>query len=259
MIVLKAGPLERIPWLYHGFFTRYGGVSKAPYDSLNLSYLVGDDNSSVNVNWEKVKNYLPFKEIHLLRQIHSDRVVLTDTFFGKSPLWIDEGDALITSLSGLGVGVLTADCAPVILVNLRKKVVAVVHSGWRGTVRKIAVKALTQIARENELPDVMVAIGPAISGERYVVGWEVIEEFEKIGIDSRGIAWKDPSGKFHFDLQKAIERELLIAGVPEKNIVILPCCTYSDRAFFSYRQDKKCGRNLTVAGIIEKSVNYLQI
>ncbi len=164
MIVLKVKLLEEIPWLFHSFFTRVGGLSLSEFESLNLSYLVGDNKDRVNENWAKVKEYLPFKEVHLLRQIHSDRLIITNTFYGKSPLWIDEGDALITSLKGLGIGVLTADCAPVVMVNRKKKVVAVVHSGWRGTVKKITTRVLEKIGDENDLKEIIVVIGPTISG-----------------------------------------------------------------------------------------------
>ncbi len=250
MIVLKVKPIETIPWIFHAFFTRYGGRSEGPFESLNLSYLVGDDKEAVNANWQKVLDYLPFEEVHLLRQIHSDRVIETDTFFGKSPIWLEDGDALVTDKKGLGIGILTADCAPVLLINPVTRTVAAVHSGWRGTVKRIVIRALRKMADPSHYSQVKVVIGPAISGERYVVGRDVVEAFEETGIDPRGIVWKDPSGAFRFDVQKAIERELQIEGVSSNNIFTIPCCTYDSDAFFSYRKNKKCGRNLSIIGIV---------
>ena len=236
--------------MFHAFFTRDGGTSAPPFNSLNLSYTLGDSPQAVNANWDKVKKYLPFKEIHLLRQIHSDKFYLTEKFWGKSPLWLDDGDALITSLPGLGVGVLTADCVPVLMVNKKTKGVAAVHSGWRGTLEKISLKVLEKIspgAPEN----VKVVIGPAISVQRYRVGEEVVENFRKEGFP-HGVYREDPSGNFYLDIPGAVRYTLLNAGVPEKNIEIVPCCTYECGHFFSYRRDKITGRQLSVIGIASK-------
>ncbi len=249
MIVLKEGNLQKIGWLFHAFFTRSGGCSRGPFSSLNLSFTVGDSPEDVFRNWEKVKDYLPFREIHLLRQIHSDRVLESNEFYGKSPIWIDEGDGLITSTPGLGVGVLTADCVPVVLVNLDKKRVAVVHSGWRGTVRNIAGRAVEKLGNPHS-EKIMAVIGPAISGERYSVGKDVVEEFQRAGLMRKDFYWKDTSGVYHLDLQNVVKFQLISSGLSPDLINVIPCCTYGEELLFSYRKEKECGRMLTVAGII---------
>lgn len=250
MVVIKAGILGNIDWLFHAFFTRLGGFSEPPFKELNLSFTVGDNPPTVAQNWEKVKSYLPFREVHLLRQIHGDKIYLTNRFWGKSPIWLDEGDALITNKVGLGIGILTADCAPVFLVNLSRKKIAAVHSGWRGTVAKIVVKALNAI-REAEDDKIIAVIGPTISGEKYMVGEEVIEQVKELEIDNMEIWWQDSEGFYHLDIPSTITHLLLKNGVNSSNIVSIPCCTYKDDSFYSYRRDGITGRQLSVIGIIK--------
>jgi polyphenol oxidase len=259
---LKAGPkilcsplLESVPSLVHGFSTRTGGHSQVyGQDQLNLSFTATDRREDVERNRADFLIGLGADELRLLtlRQIHSDIIhVVTSPeqlpTKGKS----FNGDGLITGLSGMLLGIQTADCVPVLIADTRQRVVAAVHAGWRGTAKRIAEKAVgTMRARFASRPqDLRAAIGPAIQQCCYAVGDEVIEEFESQFLYAKKLFCEvydeDPVKKkypllfmtarapghsrigpqMHLDLIKANRRQLLDAGLSKKNIWAAEECT----------------------------------
>ena len=248
MIILKSPLLETLPWLYHGFFTNSGGYSKGVFSSLNLSYSVGDNNKIVDKNWEKMKDVLPFKEIHLLKQVHSDIIVETKKLLGNSHSVIGEGDGLISSKTGLGVGMLTADCVPVLIADIKERKVAAVHSGWRGAVKRISTKTIKKMGSKKE--NLRIVLGPAICDKCYEVGYDVIEQVNKLGYTNKDI-YLNKGDKYLLNMQKLVEEELVNFGISPINIFLVKCCTKCNAMLYSYRKSRQTGRQLSVIGIIK--------
>ena len=208
------------------------------------------------------------------RQFHSDIIHVAADLRGEAP----KADALMTSTSGMLLGVQTADCVPILLADTRRRVVAAIHAGWRGTLARIAVKALGQMRMEfaTEPHDVIAAIGPAIGRCCYEVGPEVAQAFaaqfppaaewfdgpfEQLahGEEPLWLPWLTmmppghvpPPPRVQLDLRASNRWQLIDAGVPEKQIGVNDLCTACRRdLLFSYRREgSKTGRLMAVIGI----------
>ena len=180
------------------------------------------------------------------KQVHSDRIFNADETdaerIGEGR--IGEGDALITRTAGRIVGIRTADCVPILLVDPRRQAVAAVHAGWRGTVQNIAGKTVQRLSREygTSASDVLAVIGPAIGECCYEVGHEVAAQFADLLGDRREAR--------HIDLQEANRRQLVAAGVPAGSIETAGLCTRCGEEFHSWRRDKEAsGRMVAAIGI----------
>ena len=208
-----------------------------------------------------------------LRQVHSD-VIHVVRSPQPGPL---VGDGLVTSVPGIALAILTADCFPVLLADTRNQAVGAFHCGWRPTLKRIVEKGLGIMRYEfgSRPADIHAVIGPGIQGCCYEVGEELKEEFESqfayagglfhtvqesdpvreryplLFMNARAPGHGDPCIKFHLDLREANRRQLLSLGVPEKNISALADCTACDtRRFFSHRAEKgRTGRMMAVVGI----------
>lgn len=193
-------------------------------------------------------------------QIHSDGIaIVTDITMKRSQL---EGiDALITNVRGCAIGVRTADCVPILLYDSVHNVVAAVHSGWKGTVRKIVAKVIHIMHHEfNCNPsDMKAIIGPSISVQFFQVGDEVVDLFETAGFCKDEIVRKygernenEITTGLHIDLWKANSFLLRGAGIKPENIAVSGICTYSDNRFPSARREhnNKCERIINVIKIL---------
>ncbi len=221
---------------------RDGGVSPPPLD-MNLSFKVGDEPSNVRENRSRFLRVVGTTEEHLAlpSQVHGDRVLVV-----SAPGTYEECDGLITSSSGLFIGVSIADCVPVLLFDKRNHVVAAVHAGWRGTAAGIVRKAVTMMREEyaSHPSDILGFIGPGASTCCYVVGKDVADRFD----DSVKLVDDD---KTILDLKKANALALVSAGMKEDNIEVSTHCTISELLFHSYRRDKdRSGRMLAVIGLV---------
>ena len=214
------------------FFTRKGGVSEAPYDTLNVSTLVGDEPSSVEVNRARIRTTMDGRSSAWVRQVAGDGVVRVGE--GR---FAGEGDALVTAGQGFALAVAIADCVPVALVG--EGVVGMVHSGWRGTLKGISGKA----AREMGDPSSIRAyIGPGIRGCCYEVSAEIAGQFAKrFGrevVDGRMLS-----------LAGAIQTDLREVGVKEVHDLGL-CTGCRTNLFYSHRKEgPKTGRNLAAVAL----------
>ena len=187
------------------------------------------------------------------------------------------GDGLVTDLRGIALGILTADCFPVLLVDTKKKAVGAFHAGWRGTVKRIVEKGVGIMRLEfgSRPEDIHAAIGPGIQKCSFEVGEEVEDAFHTqfayaaelfhhvqesdavrerypmLFMNQRAPGHGDPCIKVHLDLREANRRQLLAAGVPEANITALEDCTVCQpRKFFSHRAERgKTGRQMAIVGI----------
>lgn len=179
-----------------------------------------------------------------VRQVHGTRVV-TAAAGGEAP----EADGLVTASPATRVGVVTADCAPVLLVAPRRHVVAAVHAGWRGAAAGIVDEAMAHLRRAFgvEPGDVRAAIGPAIGGCCYEVGAEVRAAFARRSGDATAAAWRVAGDRLMLDLRAAVAALLARAGVHDPAIV--GPCTRCTPAYCSYRRDGPgCGRQMSFIG-----------
>ncbi|HFE44974.1 MAG TPA: laccase domain-containing protein [Nannocystis exedens] len=218
--------------LAHGFSDRLGGVSRGRYASLNVSAKWGDEPAAVAENHRRIAGAGGFdlKTLCLVRQVHSAKVIRACEATEESEadaIWAHRDDPPAV------VGVLTADCVPVLLADADATVWAAIHSGWKGTVAGIvpaAVRALVGVGIEPG--ELRAAIGPCISLDAFEVGPEVACQFPEEVVERSRFA------RPHVDLVAMVQRQLLAAGVRPENVERVGGCTHTDaRRYFSYRRD----------------------
>ncbi len=223
---LLSGPLS------HGFSDRLGGVSEGRYASLNVSAKWGDDPRCVAENHRRIAAAGDFTGLPLclVKQVHGAAVVraseVTVTCEADA-LWSHRDDPPTV------VGVMTADCVPVLLADPEATVWAAVHSGWKGTVAEIVGATVRTLAEQGVDPSSLrAAIGPCIELAAFEVGPEVADRFPDAFVDRRSFA------KPHVDLVAMVRAQLLAAGVLAENVERVGGCTHSDaERYFSYRRD----------------------
>jgi len=224
--------------------TRGGGVSAAPYASLNLGGHVGDHADAVAENRSILRNNLALPEPpRWLDQFHGVDIVRAEAV--REPL---TADGSITSEVGVVCAVLTADCLPVLMCDRGGAHVAAVHGGWRGLVAGVLESAVRSfVARGVSPADLLCWLGPAIGPRAYEVGPEVRDALVGAGdgVADAGILTAGPHGRWRLDLYGLVRARLCAAGIAE--IFGGDFCTHADQArFFSYRRDGVCGRQATL-------------
>lgn len=253
--VLICRPLEEKGFV-NGFSTRLGGVSDFPKDALNLSGL--DIDSAENVA-ENRRRFLAVLDsdfpIATAWQTHSSDVRVVENL-EDVPDTDQKFDALVSNLENILVGVKTADCVPVLIGDVKTKVFAAIHAGWRGTVDSIVINAIRKM-RENfgsRSEDLICAIGAAATCKNYEVGQAVIDAFEEKFSTSGKLFTPTRTGHALIDLHRANREQLMSVGVQPENIFTAPLCTMERTdLFFSYRVESKIhgktGRLLSVIGL----------
>jgi YfiH family protein len=241
--MLTIGPLNDLPGVRHGFFTREGGVSEGIYASLNCGPGSGDAREAVRENRRRAMAALdlPGAPLVTVHQVHSPTVVEVESPWemGAGP----EADGMVTRRPGLALGVLAADCAPVLLADAEAGVVGACHSGWKGAVGGVLEATLEAMVRLGAQAGRIVAgVGPCIAQRSYEVGTEFPAPF--LAQDADNARFFCPSAKrpdkLHFDLKGYVANRLGLAGAGE--VQVLPCDTCAEPArFFSYRRASKAG------------------
>lgn len=153
---------------------------------------------------------------------------------------LEETDALVTNQTGICLCVQTADCVPILLFDPKQNVVAAIHAGWRGTVKKIAAKSIQKMVNSYQsLPeDIVAVVGPSIGPEVYEVGEEVVEAVRKNISNAEKTLQKNSIGKYHLNLWEANRQVLLHSGLIPENVQLLQECTFQlDKKYFSARRD----------------------
>ncbi len=235
---------EGFPELVHGFSTRKGGVSKPPFDALNLGLSTGDNPRVVEQNRERYFNALGIvrERVVFPQQVHSADVQIV-----TAPGIVEQCDALITQKTNLFLSIQTADCFPVFLFHPQTRTVAIVHSGWRGTAQNIVGKAVRLMREKLGVPsaELLVAIGPGVQQSCYQVDQKTAEHFLPQYL------LPDGPGHFKLDVQGAIVYQLKEVGIPEGNIEMDQRCTHCEATlFYSYRRDgQKSGRMMGIIGL----------
>lgn len=214
---------------------------------LNLSYGVGDNPSHVRQNRAIVAKAMGVSEGKLIfpSQTHSNNVRVVNDTSTKETLM--ETDALVTDIPGICISILVADCVPILVLDTKRKVVAAIHSGWRGTVGKILSNTLSLMHEHfaSQMNDVRVCIGPSIGPSGYEVGEEVVEAAHKAFPDyaDRVLVPSKQKGKALFNLWEANKLQAVALGIPESQIEIAGICTYTNHdRFFSARRAFNEGR-----------------
>jgi len=224
----------------HGFFTRIGGVSPVPWDTLNLASTVGDTRESIIENRHRIFKVFnrEVESIFDVWQVHSDTIIDSDK---PRPLTADhkKADAIITSNPDVTLFMRFADCVPVMLFDPDVRVISIVHAGWKGTINKILTKTVLHLQTHYGAKSIMAGIGPAIGPCHYQVGTDVLQLtksafpdcYEELIINGD-----------HLDLWKANAVQLYSCGV--SNVEISKICTACDTSnWFSHRAEKgKTGR-----------------
>jgi YfiH family protein len=278
---------NRIPWLWNGFSTRRGGFSRAycadgASGELNLGFTPDDNRENVLRNRILLAEAITGNRatpLAMLRQIHSNVLVIGDPSAYGEGKTLGKGDGLMTDRPGVLLGIQTADCIPVLVADRRRRVVAAFHAGWRGTVKRIVENGIGRMRMEFGCrpEDMIAAIGPGILACCYAVGEEVFSEFEsqfaygaelfREVYDADPVRTKYPmlfltqrapghspiGPSLHVDLIEANRRQLVAAGMKADAIGVVGACTNCHpEMFFSHRGSHgRCGRMLSVIGIRE--------
>jgi YfiH family protein len=253
-VIIRSEILLNVSTVTHGFCDRHGGRSVGHYKSLNIGVNRGDYIEMVLKNREIIAKMfgVPAPYIVSLHQRHGDTVQIVHAgniesyrlmFLDNHVQSCGSGDAIITNLSGVLIGVQTADCAPILLCDEKVRFVSAIHAGWRGTVGNVienTVSTLTKLGCKN----ICAAIGPCIQKQSFEVGDEIISVVDKNYIS-------EIDDKKYFDMPMMIHDKLVALGI--KKIESIGIDTVSDENFFSHRrQNGQCG--VQFSGILLKKV-----
>ena len=232
--------------LSHAVFTRLGGASAPPFDSLNITFGLGDNPDDVHLNRRRILQTIDDGAMVFLRQVHGNRVLVVE----KQPSTksaeasLPAADALITSTPGLTLAIQVADCQPVLLYDPGRHVVANVHAGWRGSLADILGRTVAVMVAEcdSRPADILAGIGPSLG--------PCCAEFRNHRTEIPKSFWAYKDDRDHFDFWAVSADQLYAAGLRRENIEVSRICTRcaNDR-FFSYRADKTTGRFAAVIGL----------
>ena len=234
-----------LPGLRHGIFCRKGGVSRGPFESLNVGLGVGDTPELVMQNRRLISRCLSAADLIFSKQVHGTSVLKIGG--GHAPGTTFTGDAMMTDSPGKFLAVQVADCQPVLLFDPVRRVVAAVHSGWRGSVQNVIGCTINAMgsAFGSRPAHILAGIGPSLGpccGEFVHYRKELPEQF-----------WKFKDDADRFDFWAISQEQLTTAGVQEKNIHTGRLCTKCRTdLFFSYRGESITGRFTAVIGLEER-------
>ncbi len=229
----------------HGFSTRPGGVSPAPYDSLNLGWSRPDPAENVAKNFEIFCNAakIAHDDMVIVNYEHGGVVLKVDHAdrgrgFGGPPLPLCDG--LVTNEKGVALVTSHADCGAFFLYDPVKRAVGLAHAGWKGTLLRIGARVVELMQKEfgSDPKDILVSTGPCICKNCFEVDLELAERF-KAEFKNSDLYARGRPGKAQLDLEMAAAIQILDAGVKEENLTLMHACTYERREhFFSHRRDK---------------------
>ena len=248
--MIKSKKLKKIKYLKHGFFNRVGGKSKNIYKSLNCGPSSKDLPSNVKKNLQIVKKKInrSAKNIYLSYQVHSNKFIyINNKYRFKTKPRVD---AIITNQRNLPIAVLTADCAPVLICDNDKNMIAAIHAGWKGAYKNIIKKVINFMIKKGCNPENMTAaVGPCIAVNNYEIKQDFIKKFLKKDKKNK-IFFKKYKNKNCFNLNKYIYIQLQNLNV--KNIDLINKDTFNEKNnFFSARRsigrnENDYGRNISV-------------
>ena len=247
--VIRAAALGDIP---HGFLGRSGGVSNGQLAGLNCGWGSGDERAAIVENRRRaVETVLPGARLVTVHQVHSATVI-------EAGDWADDfrpsGDALVTDRPGTLLGILTADCAPILLADAEAGVIGAAHAGWRGAVAGVAANTISAMGQLGARRDrIAAAVGPCIAKTNYEVDHDFAERLVAESPENDRFLTDGPAGKPHFDLESYVVASLAAAGIARIEALGLDTYAAPDR-FFSYRRathagEPDYGRQLSLIGL----------
>lgn len=229
--------------LHAGFTTRNGGVSRSPYNSLNLGFNTDDPRHNVEANRSTLARTfeLPSHLVLTVQQVHgTDVLVIDEPNPDLSHFLKVECDAVVTNQPGIMIAVLVADCYPVLLYDAQNHVAAAVHAGWRGAAGGIIGRTIATMSEifQTRPENLSAAVGPGIAAHSYTVDRPVREAFRRGTDHWNEIATERELGQWQLDLRRSCVLQLEEAGLDRAQIEVASECTCCHREmFFSYRRD----------------------
>ena len=240
--IIYSEVLSKFPEITHGISTKLGGNPSPPYYN-NMSFKVGDDEKNVKSNRDKFFGTLGIDQrlLAIPQQVHSDEIQVI-----SKPGYYTGCDGLITAGKNVYLVISTADCYSVLMYDTANKVIANIHSGWRGTQKKIVSKAVSMMMKKfsSKIENLCAFVGPGISSEHFEVGEDVAKLFEEKYT-------KRKNGKYFVDLKANISDQLNAFGIMNSHLEMYPHCSYNMKDYLhSYRRDRgNSGRMYSVIGI----------
>jgi YfiH family protein len=256
-----------IPGLVHGFGGRDGGVSVGPFASFNLARWVGDDPVAVAENWRRWSARYPDLNVALLNQVHGKLVHRIDrSRIGPATSVLNRsdvsphgdrpaGDGMVTATAGIALGIFTADCVPILMVDADRRIVGALHAGWRGTIAGIAGEGvLAMLALGARPASIRAALGPSIGVCCFEVDAALAEDFARRIPGADAHARDGRPGKAYLDLHAILRDQLLREGLEATSIAnVGPCTRCANDRFFSRRAagGKTSGLQMSFIGFVE--------
>ena len=247
----QGGPSrENCPQCTIALFDRFGGVSGAPFESLNVGKSVGDSEQNVAANREKVKARSGVKAILSAGQVHGENIYVHRGGEPETDLEVDGYDALITNETGIGLMIQHADCQAILIHDWQHQVIGAVHCGWRGSVANLAAKTVELMKREFGAESgcmkavISPSLGPCCA--------EFVNYRTELPVPFRDFKVSEN----HFDFWKISKHQLEQCGLLPENIVLPTICTSCSTDYFSYRRACResagvTGRNCSVIALTE--------
>ena len=246
--MIKSKILNQFKNIEHGFFDRKGGISRGIYKSLNCGPGSFDKKINIKKNLNIVLNKIKYKKknLILLNQMHSNKFY----YLKKNPKKRLKGDGILTNYRQIALGILTADCAPILFYDPKKKIIGAAHAGWRGAYKRITKKIINfYLKNGSSLKDIYIVIGPCISQKNYEVKNDFKKKFVKQNSNNKKY-FKSKANKIFFSLKDYLAGQLKEFGI--KNIEIIKKDTFNVKNnFFSARRSLKnknndYGRNISI-------------
>ena len=222
----------------YGFFCRTGGISSGDFDSLNInsSKLDGESIENVKKNLKLIQDFFKSKnKVFKIKQVHSNKVVHLNDLNELSNRFIIEGDAVVTKLKDVVIGISTADCVPLLIVDDSTNIIAAVHAGWRSAITGVIENTILKILEiGGSLDNLSVVIGPHLRVKNFEVQMDFVDILKEKNIDTSEYIFIN-NDKMFFDITKYIKNVLIQIGI--KRIYDVDLDTYDcPEKFFSYRR-----------------------
>ena len=248
--MITSKKLNKLNGISHGFFNRYGGKSKGIYKSLNCGPGSNDKKINIYKNLKIVKSKInnDCKNIILLNQIHSNKFIFINKNYKKKRKF--KADAIITNQKKLPIGILTADCVPILICDKKKNIIAAIHAGWKGTYKNILTRVVKfMLKKDCHIKNIHVAIGPCISQKNYNVKEDFFKKFIKK--DKKNTKFfKKRKNLLYFDLPGYIKSQLKIMKISNIDHINIDTFEYKNN-YFSARRSIRLkhddyGRNISI-------------
>lgn len=229
--ILRAWDLDSV---HHGFMSRLGGTSAGAWASFNLSESVGDDPTAVRVNWEKWRAAYPGMRVARLKQVHGNTIRKIGADHDDER-W--SADGMVTASRGIALGIFTADCVPILMLDETREVAGALHAGWRGTLADIAAAGVRAMDALGARPHaIRAAMGPAIGSCCFEVDADLAERFARSIPHARAHTRAGNPGKAYLDLRAILRGQLERAGLAPAAITSMgPCTRCAADKYFSRR------------------------